>query len=53
MRIERLANLVMTKRLDPSKLITHSFEGFENLDKAFDLMYKKPKDLIKPVVLIK
>lgn len=53
MRIERLANLVMTKRLDPSKLITHRFEGFENLDKAFDLMYKKPKDLIKPVVLIK
>jgi len=53
MRIERLANLVMTKRLDPSKLITHRFEGFENLDKAFDLMYKKPKDLIKPVVIIK
>ena len=53
MRIERLANLVLTNRLDPSKLITHKFEGFENLDKAFDLMYKKPKDLIKPVVLIK
>lgn len=53
MRTERLANLIMAGRLDPSKLLTHRFEGMEHLDVALDLMHKKPADLIKPVVTIK
>jgi len=52
-RIERHAEMVMTKRIDPSKLITHRFEGFENAEKALLLMKDKPKDLIKPVITIK
>jgi threonine dehydrogenase-like Zn-dependent dehydrogenase len=50
-RIEKLINVVKHKRLDPTKLITHRFEGFE-IEDAFMLMDKKPADLIKPVVFI-
>ncbi|TDT61338.1 NADP-dependent isopropanol dehydrogenase [Fonticella tunisiensis] len=52
LRMEKLANLVKYKRVDPSKLVTHVFHGFENIEKALMLMKDKPKDLIKPVVLI-
>jgi threonine dehydrogenase-like Zn-dependent dehydrogenase len=45
-------NVVKHKRLDPTKLITHRFEGFEKIEDAFMLMDKKPADLIKPVVFI-
>ena len=41
-----------TGKLDTSKLITHRFEGFENIEPALMLMKEKPKDLIKPVVII-
>ena len=52
-RIERLAAMVVAKRIDPSKLLTHRFEGFDNIEKALLLMKDKPSDLIKPVVTIK
>ncbi|WAW15387.1 NAD(P)-dependent alcohol dehydrogenase [Peptostreptococcus equinus] len=52
-RMERLADLVMTGRIHPEKLVTHTFEGIEHLSDALDLMHKKPKDLIKPVVFVK
>ncbi|PIE91258.1 MAG: NAD(P)-dependent alcohol dehydrogenase [Acidobacteria bacterium] len=52
MRIERLANLVMTGRLDVSKMLTHKFKGFDKLPEALELMHKKPENLIKPVVII-
>jgi threonine dehydrogenase-like Zn-dependent dehydrogenase len=52
-RIERHAEMVMTKRIDPSKLITHRFEGFEKVEEALLLMKDKPSNLIKPVVTIK
>lgn len=52
LRMERLANLVIYNRVDPSKLITHTFKGFENIEKALMLMKDKPKDLIKPVVIL-
>lgn len=53
LRMEKLAALVETNRLDPSKLITHRFEGIESIEPALMLMKDKPKDLIKPVVIIK
>ena len=53
LRMEKLASLVMNGRLDPSKLITHRFEGIENLEPALMLMKDKPADLIKPVITIK
>ncbi|GKX31300.1 NAD(P)-dependent alcohol dehydrogenase [Vallitalea longa] len=52
-KTEKLANLVKYNKLDPSKLITHRFEGFKNIEKALYLMKDKPTDLIKPVVTIK
>ena len=53
LRMEKLASLLVYKKLDPSLLITHRFEGLENVEKALLLMKDKTKDLIKPVVTIK
>jgi threonine dehydrogenase-like Zn-dependent dehydrogenase len=53
LRMEKLASLMVRRRIDPGKLITHRFEGLENIEKALFLMRDKPRDLIKPVVTIK
>ena len=53
LRMEKLTSLVETGRLDPSKLVTHRFEGLESVEPALMLMKDKPRDLIKPVVTIK
>jgi threonine dehydrogenase-like Zn-dependent dehydrogenase len=50
-RMRRLANMVKHGRLDPSKLITHRFEGFDKIGDAVQMMIDKPKDLIKPVIV--
>lgn len=52
LRMEMLIDLVKYNRVDPGKLVTHVFRGFENIEKALLLMKDKPKDLIKPVVII-
>lgn len=52
LRMEKLASLVEAKRFDPSKLITHTFNGFEHMEESLLLMKDKPRDLIKPVVII-
>lgn len=52
LRMEKLAALVMNGRIDPSKLITHKFNGFEHVEEALLLMKDKPRDLIKPVVVL-
>ena len=52
LRAERLAELVMTGRIHPEKLITHRFEGLDNVEPALMLMKNKPADLIKPLVLL-
>lgn len=51
-RMEQMINLVVNDRVDPSKQVTHVFEGFDKLEEAFYLMKEKPQDLIKPVVLV-
>lgn len=53
LRLEKYIAMIETGRLNPSKLITHRFEGFDKIEEALYLMKDKPKDLIKPVVLIK
>jgi len=53
LRMEKLASLLTYHKLDPSLLITHRFEGLENVEKALELMKNKSSDLIKPVVTIK
>ncbi len=52
LRMEKLVSLMETKRLDTSKLLTHKFHGFEHIEEALMLMKDKPKDLIKPVVIL-
>ena len=52
LRMEKLASLLSTGRLDTSKLLTHRFQGFEHIEEALMLMKDKPKDLIKPVVVL-
>lgn len=51
-RMERLAEMVIHKRIDPSLMATHIFKGFDKLEEALLLMKDKPQDLIKPVVLL-
>lgn len=52
LRSEKLARLVETGRIHPEKLITHTFHGLESVEPALMLMKDKPRDLIKPLVLI-
>ena len=52
LRSEKLARLVETHRIHPEKLITHRFNGLENVEPALMLMKDKPRDLIKPLVII-
>jgi threonine dehydrogenase-like Zn-dependent dehydrogenase len=52
LRMQKLVSLLQYGRLDTSPLLTHKFHGFEHLEEALMLMKDKPKDLIKPVVLL-
>ncbi len=52
LRAEKLARLVMSGRIHPEKMITHVFHGLENVEPALMLMKDKPRDLIKPLVII-
>ncbi|MDD6213879.1 MAG: NAD(P)-dependent alcohol dehydrogenase [Firmicutes bacterium] len=53
LRMEKLMSLIEAGRIDPSKIVTHRFCGFEKIEDALMLMKNKPADLIKPVVFIK
>jgi threonine dehydrogenase-like Zn-dependent dehydrogenase len=50
-RMERLLSMIVAGRVDPGKLITHRFNGLDEIEQAFHLMVNKPRDLIKPIVL--
>lgn len=52
LRMEKLAKLVELGKLDVTHLITHRFNGMDNIEDALYLMKDKPKDLIKPVVVL-
>jgi len=52
LRMERLIDLVKYDRVDLSKLVTHVYHGFDKIEEALLIMKDKPKDLIKPVVII-
>lgn len=51
-RMERLADIVSYSRMDPELMATHVFHGFDKIEEALLLMKEKPRDLIKPVVII-
>jgi threonine dehydrogenase-like Zn-dependent dehydrogenase len=52
LRMERMADLCTYGRIKPEKMATHVFKGFDNMEKALMLMKEKPRDMIKPVVLL-
>lgn len=52
LRMEKLIDLVRYNRIDPGKMATHVFRGFDYIEKAFLMMKEKQSDLIKPVVII-
>ena len=51
-RVRRMMDVIRYSPLDTSKLITHSFKGFDKMEDAFLLMDSKVPDLIKPIVYI-
>ncbi len=52
LRMEKLASLVTSGRLNLHHEVTHVFEGWDHVEEALFLMRDKPADLIKPVVSI-
>ena len=42
LRMEKLASLLETGRLDTSRLLTHRFHGFAHMEEALLLMKEKP-----------
>ena len=48
LRMEKLASLVTSGRLDLHKEVTHVFEGMDHVEEALFMMRDKPRDLIKP-----
>ncbi len=52
LRMEKLAKLVTSGRLNLSHLVTHHFNGFDHMEESLNLMKDKPHNLIKPVVVI-
>ena len=50
-RMERLLSMVKHKRFTPERLITHTFEGFENVEQALELMRDKGNTVIKTMIL--
>lgn len=51
-RMERLASLITSGKIDPSLLITHRLKGFKSIEQALLMMKDKNDDLIKPVVTV-
>ncbi|MDY0266826.1 MAG: NAD(P)-dependent alcohol dehydrogenase [Methanimicrococcus sp.] len=51
-RMQQMIDLCVYNRIKPEKMVTHVFDGFENMEKSLLLMKDKPRDLIKPVVLL-
>ena len=51
-RIEKMLNLIKAGRVAPGKMLNYKYEGFDKIPEAFDVMDKKPRELIKPVVKI-
>ncbi|MDR2893767.1 MAG: NAD(P)-dependent alcohol dehydrogenase [Deltaproteobacteria bacterium] len=51
-RMERMVALVQTGRINPGKMVTHTFNGLDKLPEALEMMHHKSPDVIKPVVLV-
>lgn len=52
LRMEKLIKVIQAKRFDPGLMVTHKYQGRENMETALESMINKAVDLIKPVVII-
>lgn len=50
LRMERLLRLLETKRVDPTRMTTHTF-SFDELKQAFEIMDQKRDGVIKPLIV--
>ncbi len=51
-RMERMVNVVLHKRVDPGKMVSHTLRGLDKIEEALLLMKDKSADVVKPVVLV-
>lgn len=51
-RMEKLLALLQYGRVDPVPLITHRFQGLDQVETAFHLMAEKPPALVKTIVAL-
>ncbi len=51
-RIQKMLNMIEYGRVDTTKIISHTFNGFDKMEDALILMGDKRPDLIKPVVIM-
>ncbi len=49
---EKCIIILTAGRVYPGKMLNYKYEGFDKIPEAFDVMDKKPKDLIKSGVFI-
>jgi len=51
-RIKKMMDVIKYRGFDSSKIISHTFHGFDSMEEAFKLMDSKAPDLIKPIVYL-
>ncbi|MGB9652512.1 MAG: NAD(P)-dependent alcohol dehydrogenase [Candidatus Cybelea sp.] len=50
LRLERLLRILKQRRLNPTRMTTHTF-SFEDMDKAFEIMDRKLDGVLKPLIV--
>lgn len=51
-RMERMISMVQNGRVDPGKMVTHTFKGLKGVEEGLALMRDKPSEVIKPLAII-
>jgi len=52
LRVEKFAAMVLAGRINPGRMVTHKFDGFDKIEEALLMMKDKSPDLIKPIVIL-
>ncbi len=50
--MERMINLIKYNRIDPSKIVTHRFYGYDKIEEALKAANDRPIDMIRGVILL-
>ncbi len=50
-RMQRLAEVILNRRMDPALMATQVLHGFDKIEEALMMMRSKAPDVIKPVVI--